>query len=510
MIAPMRAESDLGARLSRAMPLIILAHAVLWTLMPALFHANLQRDQIEGFAWGYEWQWGYAKHPPLWAWLLEATTFLTGAPSALAAYALGAVSGALALFFIWRLSLRLFTPLGAALSVLSLEGVLYLNFRTVDFNANVVLLPFWAASGLFLHRALVDQRLRDWAALGLVLALSLYGKYASAVLIASILLFLAVEPKARASLATIGPWLGAVVGLVVLAPHGLWLIQHGAQPVDYALARTGHDSNAIGHVTQPVIFLIKQIPEILGFLILVRCLVAGPKRHDDIVLRAELSAFDRRMVWTLCLGPIGLTALICAGLGRPFVAAWGLPMFCFLGPVAIMQIGQIDHAKLRRFFYALPAVVATILLSFAIYYALVPQWRAKPSKTQFPGAGLARAVDSAWRQVSPDQPLHYVAGPIYVAGNAAFHLAHLAGASRPHVLIDGDPAQSPWIDLPDLSRQGLVLVWLDEGQGPPDFLRRYPQAQILPPIDLPFEGAPKLKPLTIGMAVQVPEAAPPR
>ena len=504
--------NQLPAQLVRLVPVLLIAHFIVWTLLPYFLHPNLQRDQIEGFAWGFEWQWGYAKHPPLWAWMLEATTFLTGTPQALSAYALGSASGVGALYCIWRLGQRLASPVGAAIAVLSLEGVLYLNFRTVDFNANVVLLPAWAAAGLFLHRALIDDRWRDWIGLGLILALGLYGKYATGVLILAIAGFIFMDPQARRYLTQPKLWAGVVTGLCVLAPHLFWLTQHGLQPVDYAMARTGQTASLISHITQPVIFLFKQVPEILGLLILAALL----RGRDNTGLRYVLwqpglapstALMERRMILMLALGPLAITSLICGVLGRPFVAAWGLPMFCYSGLLLVMLLAQVRLPALVRFARGLTVVIAVIIASFSFYYGLLPDLRHRPSKTQFPGSALAQMVVADWQALAGNAPLSIVAGPIYVAGNAAFHLSQM-GLIRPHVLIDGDRAQSPWIRVDMIQSQGLVFVWLDEGQGPPAGLAQYPQARIMPSRPLAFAGSPSLAPLMIGMAIVPPVSDP--
>src|SRR5260370_35113132 len=51
---------------------IIGLHVLSWTLLPLLTHPNAPLDVVEGAAWGREWQWGYHKGPPLFAWIMGA------------------------------------------------------------------------------------------------------------------------------------------------------------------------------------------------------------------------------------------------------------------------------------------------------------------------------------------------------------------------------------------------------------------------------------------------------
>ena len=46
-------------------------HLIVWTLIPALSNVNLPLDTIEHLAWGSNLDWGFNKHPPLVAIVLE-------------------------------------------------------------------------------------------------------------------------------------------------------------------------------------------------------------------------------------------------------------------------------------------------------------------------------------------------------------------------------------------------------------------------------------------------------
>ena len=44
---------------------------VLWTLQCSLLQHILSLDALEAIAWGGEFAWGHAKHPPLSGWMAE-------------------------------------------------------------------------------------------------------------------------------------------------------------------------------------------------------------------------------------------------------------------------------------------------------------------------------------------------------------------------------------------------------------------------------------------------------
>ena len=44
---------------------------IIWTLIPSISNVNLPLDTIEALAWGSNLDWGFNKHPPLSAFVVE-------------------------------------------------------------------------------------------------------------------------------------------------------------------------------------------------------------------------------------------------------------------------------------------------------------------------------------------------------------------------------------------------------------------------------------------------------
>src|SRR6476646_12069400 len=86
-------------------------HAVVWTVLPAVFFLNRPLDLIEGLLYGREWQLGYDKLPPLPWWMLEATYRVLGPDLFFYALSQAAIVAAFAL--IWAMAGRLVGPVGA-------------------------------------------------------------------------------------------------------------------------------------------------------------------------------------------------------------------------------------------------------------------------------------------------------------------------------------------------------------------------------------------------------------
>ena len=51
--------------------ILLLSHLIVWTMVPTISNLNLPLDTIEALAWGSNLAWGYSKHPPLSAFMVE-------------------------------------------------------------------------------------------------------------------------------------------------------------------------------------------------------------------------------------------------------------------------------------------------------------------------------------------------------------------------------------------------------------------------------------------------------
>ena len=55
-----------------------ISHFLLWVLIPTFTNTNLPLDTIEALAWGSNLDWGFDKHPPMSAVMVELVYFIFG------------------------------------------------------------------------------------------------------------------------------------------------------------------------------------------------------------------------------------------------------------------------------------------------------------------------------------------------------------------------------------------------------------------------------------------------
>ena len=492
----------LESRPGRVLAGVLVLHTATWTLVPALVNPNLPLDVVESLTWGHAWEWGYFKHPPLSPWLAELAYSLApgqGWPI----YLLSALCVTVAFWAVWRLARDFVAPLPAAIAVLLLEGIHYHNFSSQEFNANIVLLPFWALTILFFWRAVARARPLDWVLFGLFGALALLGKYFAAFLIAPLGLYLLLERAGRAAWRTPGPYLALGVAMLVLAPHVVWMVGSDFATITYAVARStprGHGVIA-EHVVSPAKFLFAQAGAILPMVVLavmlgrLRPATGAPSRETRFLLYAGL-------------GPLILVVAVSAIFGLRLRSMWGAPLFLIYG-LMIMTLFAPAKYHLRRFAWTWAGLFA---LAPSVYVAVVlaqPYVIDRPKRVHFPGRALAERVEAAWRDRFA-QPLPIVVGTKWIAGNVAAY-----DKARPQVYLDADPARAPWLDDATVNRVGGAAVWkrqTSEGaaSAPDSWQKRFPCLEVLPPFSLSWQTGAQVTPLSFGWGLIAPAESCPK
>jgi hypothetical protein len=471
---------------------------VTWTLVPALISSNLQLDLVEGLALGKEWQLGYWKHPPLPWWVTDLAYRTTGAIDAV--YILGPLAAAVCCYAVWLLARDVAGPLKALIAVAALAAIHYYNISVVKFAHDQMQLPFWALTGLFFWRALVRGRVIDWALAGLFLAGAFWSKYAAFALAATLGLILLVDPFARRAWRTPGPYVMAAVFAFALAPNVWWLVNNDFMPFRYVDERAASAARWYQYLLFPLRWTGGQLLYLLPALALLALLYLPRAPIKREVADSE-AAFNRRYVAALALGPFAVTTIVAALLGRQPIAMWGYPLWSF-APLAVLMFWPpaLEPAQLRRFAAAALAVLIAFPIGFAVAELGEPLIRSRAKATQFAGQMLADTITRQWREKT-GTPLAYVGGARIIVPKAGGGTREILGggqfaannvavysADRPHVIVNGDLAISPWIDAADLDRRGAVLIWQPPDEKleiPENISRAFPRAELQPPLFLP-------------------------
>ena len=89
--------------INRLFHYFLLTHLAVWTLIPSVTNHNLPLDTIEALAWGSNLDWGFNKHPPMSAFLVEAFYQIFG-NNDWAYYLLSQICVIISFLFVWKLA----------------------------------------------------------------------------------------------------------------------------------------------------------------------------------------------------------------------------------------------------------------------------------------------------------------------------------------------------------------------------------------------------------------------
>ena len=390
--------------------IFLILHLILWTLVPTITNNNLPLDTIEALAWGSNLDWGFNKHPPMSAFVVEIFYKIFG-PQDWAYYLLSQIFVIISFFVVWKFSKEFFNnQTYSLLSVLLLEGIYFYNFTTPEFNVNVCQLPFWALSVLYAWKGFKNNKTTDWLLFGLFAALGILSKYLFIYLLLAMdvyFFYLIIKKKFNYKI-----FISLITFFLILLQHLIWLTENGYATLNYALHRTGTGGqNLLDHIVHPLIFLGKQIGILIPFIFMFLLLISKYK--------IKFNFKDNKLLFLLAINilPIILVFLTSMFMGVKIRTMWMTPFYLFFG-VLLVYIFQskINLNKLKFFVFVL---LIMFIISPSVY-AYISKTKIN-KRTDYPGKQIAELVESRWNKNFSNE-ITYVVGDEWYGGNLSYHL----------------------------------------------------------------------------------------
>ena len=390
--------------------IFLAAHLIVWTAIPTLTNNNLPLDTIEALAWGSNLDWGFNKHPPMSAFVVEIFYQIFGSQD-WAYYLLSQIFVIISFFVVFKFAEGFFeNKFFSLLSVLLLEGIYFYNYTTPEFNVYVCELPFWSLTVFYCWKGLKDNKIIDWLLFGLFAASGILSHYLFIyLLIAMDVFFLYMIFKKKINFKCI---IANVPFIIVLLPHLIWLTENDYITITYGLHRTGSgEQNFIDHIIHPLIFLGKQIGILIPFFLMLLFLASKFKN--------KISFKDDKLLFLIAINilPIILVFLTSMIMGVKIRTMWMTPFYLFFGVLVIYIFqSQINLNKLKGF--ASVFVVLFIFSPFAYAYVSITE---TDKRTDYPGNKIAEQAQEFWDK-NRDEKIIYVYGNEWKGGNLSYHL----------------------------------------------------------------------------------------
>ena len=393
----------------------LIAHIIIWTLIPSLTNKNLPLDTIEALAWGSNLDWGFDKHPPMSAFIAEFFYKVFGSQD-WAYYLLSQIFVITTFYIVFLISNEILRNKNLSIfSVLSLVGIYFYNFTTPEFNVNICQLPFWALTVLYSWKIYNNKKLnlKDSILLGVFAVAGFLSKYLFIYLLISIFFLFAYLILIKKDRKFDFKYLISIeVFLILLVPHIIWLFQNDFKTILYAFDRTGiNQSGALDHFKFPILFLLKQVGILIPFILLVFLLIQK--------FKYKFNFKDKKLIFLIFINLMPLLLIFLTSLvsGSKIRTMWMTPFYLFMGTFIIYVLQkQINFLKIKKF---LVVFIALFLLS-PLAYAYISLSKDN-KRTDYPGKEISQKVQKKWDNDFTGE-INVVLGDEWVAGNLSYHL----------------------------------------------------------------------------------------
>lgn len=387
-------------------------HPLVWLVLLTMAHVvsrvaispGVKWDESEQILWAQQFALGYGPQPPLYTWMQWAVCQLLG-PSVLALALVKQVLIALSYVLAWHAARTLLDPPGAWHVAGALVLMLPFGWHALRDQTHSVLVTamgFGAWSAVL--RQIRAPQPGNFLWLGLFCGLGLLTKYNFALFIAALLLAALTVPQARRAVLAPGWWWAPLVGLLIFAPHGYWLLSHWHQATAETLQKM--DISAQRTWLQGLGSLALAVLSTLGLWLLVLLLSyrrrlwranpgrppTSPPGHSTPAWRAWAWPLLGRYLLIVCLALLGM---VLAGGVSHFKQRWVLPLLS-ITPLAlyVWRPVLLEPAAGRGYTTAVVGV-ALFFLVLATARPWIAGWRGDADELNHPVPQLAELLTRA-------------------------------------------------------------------------------------------------------------------
>lgn len=438
---------------------LILLHCFLWCVLSWFTRIGLDSagDMLETYAWGQQFNWGSFKHPPLFGWITGLWFWLIP-QTHMGYFILSYINVALGLWGILNIA-RLFQKKeddpqdrvvwwSIAFSLLTFP---YANLAA-KMNADTILLSLWPWTAYFFLLSLREQSphpYRTAIELGIMAAISILGKYTSALLLVTLFIISLSQPTYRSWYFRPYPYMAFITLCLVLLPHAWWVIHMDFPFMMYLEKKLWVHPSAIKLLS----FSLSGLYYLLPAWIMAGYLVFHQRKLNPSIKAALVMGWskksktnDQETFYTLVLLSILPAFMTCLLGGMGFVRLtghWAIPLWFALPIFMATTLRPLITTQATLLFWRCLKVIwiGTVIITcgylvFIIYKGKAKQFLAREE--------MALAIQDAWYQQMPGKPLFEWAGGIWPEPAAlAFYLPHHPRA------LPGFPDQKPALINPE-------------------------------------------------------------
>ena len=394
--------------------LFLIAHLIIWTVVPALTNENLPLDTIEALAWASDINWGYDKHPPLSALFVWFTYSIFGAND-WAYYLLSQIFIVFSFYLLWKFSENfLQNKILILISVLILESIVFFNYTSPEFNVYVCQIPLKVLVVYYFWKSVNGNDLINWILVSIFCALGMLSHYSFFFLILSLFLYFVFFSKKKKNEIKFF-YFAFLLFLIILSPHLYWLYENDFITLRYAFSRGGLESKDVfSHIVNPIIFLLKQIGILSLFFLSLLSMISFKNKKIKFGFKNKKDKF----LLFITILPIFLVLITSIFTGAKIRTMWMSTFYVFFGLFMIYFFrNKINLMNINKFLYLLGFIFILSPSTYG-YVSLTNDFK----RTDYPGKEIARLVQNKWDQNFTNE-IKFVVGDEWSAGNLSYHLS---------------------------------------------------------------------------------------
>ncbi len=442
-------SSETYSRLFKNFNLFILLYIAIFAIIPIVTRNVIPFDMVENLYWGKEWQLGYKKHPPLFAWISQAFfKFCFSVPESL--YILTQLNLLLGLIFIFKITQLLCEnekkSYAAVFIFMSSAAAVFGNDK---FNATTILMSLLPAIFYYFLRMLKFGQKKDAVWLGVFAALAFIGKYTTLLFLGCMGIFLLAHKDCRKIFKTPLPYLAVIVFFFGISWHLRWIYESDFITILYALEKSAlaEKSSIFALHFLAMMFLL------FATSFLAACFAFSPISNlknerlrcvNFFHFQVTNYSKEEQFIIVITLAPSVILFLLSLCTGMRIGSFWGVSMMMTLGTylVIINKKSLLNIDSLFKFTKCITCFFAIILLlklslvrgilkdshpGYAINYRAVSRQIEKDYSQLFPGEKIKNIVAD-----KITTPLH-----LYLKDSPTFYNSKTYKAQRLFVDAEG-------------------------------------------------------------------------
>lgn len=435
--------------------LFLIINALCWSCVQLLRNV-ISIDSLEAISWGELVDFGTNKHPPLSGWLMGGFYNLFG-QSDVVAYFLGQACIFIGFIFLYKLAKFFMDEEKAMCASMILASCYYYTYIVFidNFNCNFLSMALWPMIAYYFYKSVKGGKCKDWIIFGIVSALGVLCKYQVIFLFFALFLYLIFCD--RKQFRQKGMYLSILIGLLIVAPHILYLVNTDFFSFIYMAGRTeigSHNTPSFllpfGRLVFPLKFLFDQVGSVASCIVVYLFLGLQTKQ---IGVNKDYKSKESVFILLLTFAPILAQGCMAAIENNRIMGIWGSIMVAFVGIFLFHFFPVKFNEKTFKYFLKWAYSLMTAWLIAMIIFSQLQVKRA----LSYPYQKIMPEFNKIWDSETNSAPFKYVYGHI----DYVFQF-HVYNDRHPKAILETFGYRNPWMDRDDVIKSGLIIVGKDE------------------------------------------------